>query len=300
MKFIVDENNEFSSKILLYLRVYRVLNKIATILLCLIIFCSFNNIFCLLFSIGVIIKITLLAFKIEIITNYDDEVLRRFKSECGIIKDISKIEINGQSYSFSLKQHKPYYINFNLPIYEIKINGYYIYYLPKGLLFFSKKAVDYVSFENLEINYDKNLKCIIINKINDLKNIFLYISNEAFDIFFKKFDSVNETSDLIQKDIVSTNEEIEKDDITIKSIEDLKLNNNIFTENDVINETFNSYEYKYPTIDLIKNKKSTIKKYIRKINNNSSIMIPIGEYNGKLILENIEDILYYCVKKTPR
>ncbi len=296
MKFIIDENNKFSSKILLYLRVYRALNKIATILLCLIIFCSFNNIFCLLFSIGVIIKITLLVFKIEIITNYDDEVLRRFESDCVIIKDISKIEINGQSYSFSLKKHKPYYINFNLPIYEIKINGYYIYCLPKGLLIFSKKIVDYVSFKNLEINYDKNLKCIIINKINAIKNIFLYISNEAFDIFLKKFDSVNEASDIIQKDFVSTNEEIEKDDITIKSIEDLKQNNNIFAENDVINETFNSYEYKYPTIDLIKNKKSTIKKYIRKINNNnSSIMIPIGEYNKKIILENIEDVLYYSI-----
>lgn len=298
MKFIIDENNKFSSKILLYLRVYRALNKIATILLCLIIFCSFNNIFCLLFSIGVIIKITLLVFKIEIITNYDDEVLRRFESDCVIIKDISKIEINGQSYSFSLKKHKPYYINFNLPIYEIKINGYYIYCLPKGLLIFSKKIVDYVSFKNLEINYDKNLKCIIINKINAIKNIFLYISNEAFDIFLKKFDSVNEASDIIQKDFVSTNEEIEKDDITIKSIEDLKLNNNnnILIDDVVANETIKSIEYKFPTLDLIKNKKSTIKKYIRKINNNnSSIMIPIGEYNKKLILENIEDVLYYSI-----
>jgi hypothetical protein len=46
MKFVIDENTEFSNKILLYLSIYRVLNKIATILLCLIIFCNFNNIFC--------------------------------------------------------------------------------------------------------------------------------------------------------------------------------------------------------------------------------------------------------------
>lgn len=292
MKFVIDENTEFSNKILLYLSIYRVLNKIATILLCLIIFCNFNNIFCLLFLVGLIIKNILLFFKIKIIINYDDQVLKKFESDCAYFKGISKIEINNQNYLFSVKKHKPYYINFNLSIYEIKLNGCCMYCLPKGLLFFSKETVDYISFKNLKINYDKNLKCIIINKIIDLENIVLYLSNETFDIFLKYFDNAKETFD-------STNEKMEKSDIIIKSIEDLKLNNNnILTDDVVANETINSNEYKYPTLDLIKNKKSTIKKYIRKINNNnnnSSIMIPIGEYNGKLILENIEDVLYYSI-----
>ena len=290
MKFVIDENTEFSNKILLYLSIYRVLNKIATILLCLIIFCNFNNIFCLLFLVGVIIKNILLFFKIKIIINYDDQVLKKFESDCAYFKGISKIEINNQNYLFSVKKHKPYYINFNLSIYEIKLNGCCMYCLPKGLLFFSKETVDYISFKNLKINYDKNLKCIIINKIIDLENIVLYLSNETFDIFLKYFDNAKETFD-------STNEKMEKSDIIIKNIEDLKLNNNnILTDDVVANETINSNEYKYPTLDLIKNKKSTIKKYIRKINNNnSSIMIPIGEYNGKLILENIEDVLYYLI-----
>ena len=290
MKFIIDENTEFSNKILLYLSIYRVLNKIATILLCLIIFCNFNNIFYLLFLVGLIIKNILLFFKIKIIINYDDQVLKKFESDCAYFKGISKIEINNQNYLFSVKKHKPYYINFNLSIYEIKLNGCCMYCLPKGLLFFSKQTVDYISFKNLKINYDKNLKCIIINKIIDLENIVLYLSNETFDIFLKYFDNAKETFD-------STNEKMEKSDIIIKSIEDLKLNNNnILTDDVVANETINSNEYKYPTLDLIKNKKSTIKKYIRKINNNnSSIMIPIGEYNGKLILENIEDVLYYSI-----
>lgn len=283
MKFVIDENTEFSNKILLYLSIYRVLNKIATILLFLIIFCNFNNIFCLLFLVGLIIKIILLAFKIKIIINYDDQVLKKFESDCAYFKGISKIEINNQNYLFSVKKHKPYYINFNLSIYEIKLNGCCMYCLPKGLLFFSKGAVDYISFKNLKINYDKNLKCIIINKIIDLENIVLYLTNETFDINQKDFDS--------------TNKKMEKSDIIIKSIEDLKLNNNnILTDDVVANETIKSIEYKYPTLDLIKNKKSTIKKYIRKINNNnSSIMIPIGEYNGKLILENIDDVLYYSI-----
>ncbi len=290
MKFVIDENTEFSNKILLYLSIYRVLNKIATILLCLIIFCNFNNIFCLLFLVGLIIKIILLAFKIKIIINYDDQVLKKFESDCAYFKGISKIEINNQNYLFSVKKHKPYYINFNLSIYEIKLNGCCMYCLPKGLLFFLKETVDYISFKNLKINYDKNLKCIIINKIIDLENIVLYLSNETFDIFLKYFDNAKEIFD-------STNEKMEKSDIIIKNIEDLKLNNNnILTDDVVANETINSNEYKYPTLDLIKNKKSTIKKYIRKINNNnSSIMIPIGEYNGKLILENIEDVLYYSI-----
>lgn len=290
MKFVIDENTEFSNKILLYLSIYRVLNKIATILLCLIIFYNFNNIFCLLFLVGLIIKNILLFFKIKIIINYDDQVLKKFESDCVYFKGISKIEINNQNYLFSVKKHKPYYINFNLSIYEIKLNGCCMYCLPKGLLFFSKETVDYISFKNLKINYDKNLKCIIINKIIDLENIVLYLSNETFDIFLKYFDNAKETFD-------STNEKMEKSDIIIKSIEDLKLNNNnILTDDVVTNETINSNEYKYPTLDLIKNKKSTIKKYIRKINNNnSSIMIPIGEYNGKLILENIEDVLYYSI-----
>ena len=292
MKFIIDENTEFSNKILLYLSIYRFLNKIATILLCLIIFYNFNNIFCLLFLVGLIIKNILLFFKIKIIINYDDQVLKKFESDCAYFKGISKIEINNQNYLFSVKKHKPYYINFNLSIYEIKLNGCCMYCLPKGLLFFSKETVDYISFKNLKINYDKNLKCIIINKIIDLENIVLYLSNETFDIFLKYFDNAKETFD-------STNEKMEKSDIIIKSIEDLKLNNNnILTDDVVANETINSNEYKYPTLDLIKNKKSTIKKYIRKINNNnnnSSIMIPIGEYNGKLILENIEDVLYYSI-----
>lgn len=291
MKFVIDENTEFSNKILLYLSIYRVLNKIATILLCLIIFYNFNNIFCLLFLVGLIIKNILLFFKIKIIINYDDQVLKKFERDCAYFKGISKIEINNQNYLFSVKKHKPYYINFNLSIYEIKLNGCCMYCLPKGLLFFSKETVDYISFKNLKINYDKNLKCIIINKIIDLENIVLYLSNETFDIFLKYFDNAKETFD-------STNEKMEKSDIIIKSIEDLKLNNNnnILTDDVVTNETINSNEYKYPTLDLIKNKKSTIKKYIRKINNNnSSIMIPIGEYNGKLILENIEDVLYYSI-----
>lgn len=290
MKFVIDENTEFSNKILLYLSIYRVLNKIATILLCLIIFCNFNNIFCLLFLVGLIIKIILLAFKIKIIINYDNQVLKKFESDCAYFKGISKIEIKNQNYLFSVKKHKPYYINFNLSIYEIKLNDCCMYCLPKGLLFFSKETVDYISFKNLKINYDKNLKCIIINKIIDLENIVLYLSNETFDIFLKYFDNAKETFD-------STNEKMEKSDIIIKSIEDLKLNNNNILIDDVVtNETINSNEYKYPTLDLIKNKKSTIKKYIRKINNNnSSIMIPIGEYNGKLILENIEDVLYYSI-----
>lgn len=290
MKFIIDENTEFSNKILLYLSIYRVLNKIATILLCLIIFFNFNNIFCLLFLVGLIIKNILLFFKIKIIINYDDQVLKKFESDCAYFKGISKIEINNQNYLFSVKKHKPYYINFNLSIYEIKLNGCCMYCLPKGLLFFSKETVDYISFKKLKINYDKNLKCIIINKIIDLENIVLYLSNETFDIFLKYFDNAKETFD-------STNEKMEKSDIIIKNIEDLKLNNNnILTDDVVANETINSNEYKYPTLDLIKNKKSTIKKYIRKINNNnSSIMIPIGEYNGKLILENIEDVLYYLI-----
>lgn len=291
MKFVIDENTEFSNKILLYLSIYRVLNKIATILLCLIIFCNFNNIFCLLFLVGLIIKNILLFFKIKIIINYDDQVLKKFESDCAYFKGISKIEINNQNYLFSVKKHKPYYINFNLSIYEIKLNGCCMYCLPKGLLFFSKETVDYISFKNLKINYDKNLKCIIINKIIDLENIVLYLSNETFDIFLKYFDNAKETFD-------STNKKMEKSDIIIKSIEDLKLNNNnsILTDDVVANETIKSNEYKYPTLDLIKNKKSTIKKYIRKINNNnSSIMIPIGEYNKKLILENIEDVLYYSI-----
>lgn len=290
MKFIIDENTEFSNKILLYLSIYRVLNKIATILLCLIIFFNFNNIFCLLFLVGLIIKNILLFFKIKIIINYDDQVLKKFESDCAYFKGISKIEINNQNYLFSVKKHKPYYINFNLSIYEIKLNGCCMYCLPKGLLFFSKETIDYISFKKLKINYDKNLKCIIINKIIDLENIVLYLSNETFDIFLKYFDNAKETFD-------STNEKMEKSDIIIKNIEDLKLNNNnILTDDVVANETINSNEYKYPTLDLIKNKKSTIKKYIRKINNNnSSIMIPIGEYNGKLILENIEDVLYYSI-----
>lgn len=290
MKFIIDENTEFSNKILLYLSIYRVLNKIATILLYLIIFFNFNNIFCLLFLVGLIIKNILLFFKIKIIINYDDQVLKKFESDCAYFKGISKIEINNQNYLFSVKKHKPYYINFNLSIYEIKLNGCCMYCLPKGLLFFSKETVDYISFKKLKINYDKNLKCIIINKIIDLENIVLYLSNETFDIFLKYFDNAKETFD-------STNEKMEKSDIIIKNIEDLKLNNNnILTDDVVANETINSNEYKYPTLDLIKNKKSTIKKYIRKINNNnSSIMIPIGEYNGKLILENIEDVLYYLI-----
>lgn len=293
MKFVIDENTEFSNKILLYLSIYRVLNKISTILLCLIIFYNFNNIFCLLFLVGLIIKNILLFFKIKIIINYDDQVLKKFESDCAYFKGISKIEINNQNYLFSVKKHKPYYINFNLSIYEIKLNGCCMYCLPKGLLFFSKETVDYISFKNLKINYDKNLKCIIINKIIDLENIVLYLSNETFDIFLKYFDNAKETFD-------STNEKIEKSDIIIKSIEDLKLNNNnnsILTDDVVANETIKSNEYRYPTLDLIKNKKSTIKKYIRKINNNnnSSIMIPIGEYNKKLILENIEDVLYYSI-----
>lgn len=292
MKFVIDENTEFSNKILLYLSIYRVLNKIATILLCLIIFYNFNNIFCLLFLVGLIIKNILLFFKIKIIINYDDQVLKKFESDCAYFKGISKIEINNQNYLFSVKKHKPYYINFNLSIYEIKLNGCCMYCLPKGLLFFSKETVDYISFKNLKINYDKNLKCIIINKIIDLENIVLYLSNETFDIFLKYFDNAKETFD-------STNEKIEKSDIIIKSIEDLKLNNNnsILTDDVIANETIKSNEYRYPTLDLIKNKKSTIKKYIRKINNNnnSSIMIPIGEYNKKLILENIEDVLYYSI-----
>ena len=290
MKFVIDENTEFSNKILLYLSIYRVLNKIATILLCLIIFYNFNNIFCLLFLVGLIIKNILLFFKIKIIINYDDQVLKKFESDCAYFKGISKIEINNQNYLFSVKKHKPYYINFNLSIYEIKLNGCCMYCLPKGLLFFSKETVDYISFKNLKINYDKNLKCIIINKIIDLENIVLYLSNETFDIFLKYFDNAKETFD-------STNEKMEKSDIIIKSIEDLKLNNNnILTDDVVANETIKSNEYKYPTLDLIKNKKSTIKKYIRKINNNnSSIMIPIGEYSKKLILENIEDVLYYSI-----
>lgn len=290
MKFVIDENTEFSNKILLYLSIYRVLNKIATILLCLIIFCNFNNIFCLLFLVGLIIKNILLFFKIKIIINYDDQVLKKFESDCAYFKGISKIEINNQNYLFSVKKHKPYYINFNLSIYEIKLNGCCMYCLPKGLLFFSKETVDYISFKNLKINYDKNLKCIIINKIIDLENIVLYLSNETFDIFLKYFDNAKETFD-------STNEKMEKSDIIIKSIKDLKLNNNnILTDDVVAKETINSNEYKYPTLDLIKNKKSTIKKYIRKINNNnSSIMIPIGEHNRKLILENIEDVLYYSI-----
>lgn len=298
MKFVIDENTEFSNKILLYLSIYRVLNKIATILLCLIIFCNFNNIFCLLFLVGLIIKIILLAFKIKIIINYDDQVLKKFESDCAYFKGISKIEINNQNYLFSVKKHKPYYINFNLSIYEIKLNGCCMYCLPKGLLFFSKEAVDYISFKNLKINYDKNLKCIIINKIIDLENIVLYLTNETFDIFLKYFDNAKETFDINQKDFDSTNKKLEKSDIIIKSIEDLKLNNNnnILTDDVVANETIKSNEYKYPTLDLIKNKKSTIKKYIRKINNNnSSIMIPIGEYSKKLILENIEDVLYYSI-----
>ena len=293
MKFVIDENTEFSNKILLYLSIYRVLNKISTILLCLIIFYNFNNIFCLLFLVGLIIKNILLFFKIKIIINYDDQVLKKFESDCAYFKGISKIEINNQNYLFSVKKHKPYYINFNLSIYEIKLNGCCMYCLPKGLLFFSKETVDFISFKNLKINYDKNLKCIIINKIIDLENIVLYLSNETFDIFLKYFDNAKETFD-------STNEKIEKSDIIIKSIEDLKLNNNnnsILTDDVVANETIKSNEYRYPTLDLIKNKKSTIKKYIRKINNNnnSSIMIPIGEYNKKLILENIEDVLYYSI-----
>ena len=292
MKFVIDENTEFSNKILLYLSIYRVLNKIATILLCLIIFYNFNNIFCLLFLVGLIIKNILLFFKIKIIINYDDQVLKKFESDCAYFKGISKIEINNQNYLFSVKKHKPYYINFNLSIYEIKLNGCCMYCLPKGLLFFSKETVDYISFKNLKINYDKNLKCIIINKIIDLENIVLYLSNETFDIFLKYFDNAKETFD-------STNEKIEKSDIIIKSIEDLKLNNNnsILTDDVIANETIKSNEYRYPTLDLIKNKKSTIKKYIRKMdnNNNSSIMIPIGEYNKKLILENIEDVLYYSI-----
>lgn len=290
MKFVIDENTEFSNKILLYLSIYRVLNKIVTILLCLIIFCNFNNIFCLLFLVGLIIKNILLFFKIKIIINYDDQVLKKFESDCAYFKGISKIEINNQNYLFSVKKHKPYYINFNLSIYEIKLNGCCMYCLPKGLLFFSKETVDYISFKNLKINYDKNLKCIIINKIIDLENIVLYLSNETFDIFLKYFDNAKETFD-------STNEKMEKSDIIIKSIKDLKLNNNnILTDDVVAKETINSNEYKYPTLDLIKNKKSTIKKYIRKINNNnSSIMIPIGEHNRKLILENIEDVLYYSI-----
>lgn len=297
MKFIIDENTEFSNKILLYLSIYRVLNKIATILLCLIIFCNFNNIFYLLFLVGLLIKIILLAFKIKIIINYDDQVLKKFESDCAYFKGISKIEINNQNYLFSVKKNKPYYINFNLSIYEIKLNGCCMYCLPKGLLIFSKGAVDYISFKNLKINYDKNLKCIIINKIIDLENIVLYLTNETFDIFLKYFDNAKETFDINQKDFDSTNKKMEKSDIIIKSIEDLKLNNNnILTDDVVANETIKSNEYKYPTLDLIKNKKSTIKKYIRKINNNnSSIMIPIGEYNGKLILENIEDVLYYSI-----
>ena len=240
--------------------------------------------------VGLIIKNILLFFKIKIIINYDDQVLKKFESDCAYFKGISKIEINNQNYLFSVKKHKPYYINFNLSIYEIKLNGCCMYCLPKGLLFFSKETVDYISFKNLKINYDKNLKCIIINKIIDLENIVLYLSNETFDIFLKYFDNAKETFD-------STNEKMEKSDIIIKSIEDLKLNNNnILTDDVVANETIISNEYKYPTLDLIKNKKSTIKKYIRKINNNnSSIMIPIGEYNGKLILENIEDVLYYSI-----
>ena len=276
MKFVIDENTEFSN----------------TILLCLIIFYNFNNIFCLLFLVGLIIKNILLFFKIKIIINYDDQVLKKFESDCAYFKGISKIEINNQNYLFSVKKHKPYYINFNLSIYEIKLNGCCMYCLPKGLLFFSKETVDYISFKNLKINYDKNLKCIIINKIIDLENIVLYLSNETFDIFLKYFDNAKETFD-------STNEKIEKSDIIIKSIEDLKLNNNnsILTDDVIANETIKSNEYRYPTLDLIKNKKSTIKKYIRKINNNnnSSIMIPIGEYNKKLILENIEDVLYYSI-----
>lgn len=298
MKFVIDENTEFSNKILLYLSIYRVLNKIATILLCLIIFCNFNNIFCLLFLVGLIIKNILLFFKIKIIINYDDQVLKKFESDCAYFKGISKIEINNQNYLFSVKKHKPYYINFNLSIYEIKLNDCCMYCLPKGLLFFSKEAVDYISFKNLKINYDKNLKCIIINKIIDLENIVLYLTNETFDIFLKYFDNAKETFDINQKDFDSTNKKMEKSDIIIKSIEDLKLNNNnsILTDDVVANETIKSNEYKYPTLDLIKNKKSTIKKYIRKINNNnSSIMIPIGEYNKKLILENIEDVLYYSI-----
>ena len=245
MKFVIDENTEFSNKILLYLSIYRVLNKIATILLCLIIFCNFNNIFCLLFLVGLIIKNILLFFKIKIIINYDDKVLKKFESDCAYFKGISKIEINNQNYLFSVKKHKPYYINFNLSIYEIKLNGCCMYCLPKGLLFFSKETVDYISFKNLKINYDKNLKCIIINKIIDLENIVLYLSNETFDIFLKYFDNAKETFD-------STNEKMEKSDIIIKSIEDLKLNNNnILTDDVVANETINSNEYKYPTLDFL-------------------------------------------------
>jgi len=216
--------------------------------------------------------------KVKLTYTIDKNKNKEYISMCEIFEIINKAkniwQVNLNSNTRTQAEiliETPRCIKINIKIYGIKLRNKKIYFLPDGILIFNSWSVILHSYEKMYINiYSENCEEKYIS-FSDAK-IVRHTENNIpiYEYGMIKMKLSDDEEYIIG---FSNSELIREIDNRIKLVQQKYI------------------KYKLPRTDIIRDDKSkSILTYVKEMRKHKATYIPLGTYNGKVIIEDMDEV----------
>ncbi|MBD9107320.1 hypothetical protein EGP99_05880 [bacterium] len=316
------DKNEVQRIIINRIKLYRLIQILTNISMCLLVLSGINDIFATIFIYALIIRIiSFLFIKLNLIYDMDLININKYFIILEILKKIRKAnkiwfsadgtvgKRNIDRVYLDIKDSSSF-IESNIGLYYIPLVTKKLIILPNKLLYINNNQYRYINYEDLEIELytvkvlEDKIEYIDSELISsDDNNKYLYgkisIKNIDLDIYISNYHLLYSISELISRyKYIGHNEEkvlkiFDKLENRKKTQEKEKQIDNKKNNTEITNfrPAFEK-DYKVPTLEVLKKQESfNIKPFIKEIKKQKETMVPIGlKENGELYLEKISEI----------
>lgn len=316
------DKNEVQRIIINRIKLYRLIQILTNISMCLLVLSGINDIFATIFIYALIIRIiSFLFIKLNLIYDMDLININKYFIILEILKKIRKAnkiwfsadgtvgKRNIDRVYLDIKDSSSF-IESNIGLYYIPLVTKKLIILPNKLLYINNNQYRYINYEDLEIELytvkvlEDKIEYIDSELISsDDNNKYLYgkisIKNIDLNIYISNYHLLYSISELISRyKYIGHNEEkvlkiFDKLENRKKTQEKEKQIDNKKNNTEITNFRPDlEKEYKVPTLEVLKNQESfNIKPFIKEIKKQKETMVPIGlKENGELYLEKISEI----------
>ncbi len=316
------DKNDVQRIIVKRIKLYRLIQILTNISMCLLVLSGINDIFATIFVYALIIRIiSFLFIKLNLIYDMDLININKYFIILEILKKIRKAnkiwfsadgtvgKRNIDRVYLDIKDSSSF-IESNIGLYYIPLVTKKLIILPNKLLYINNNQYRYINYEDLEIELytvkvlEDKIEYIDSELISsDDNNKYLYgkisIKSIDLDIYISNYHLLYSISELISRyKYIGHNEEKvlkifdklenrKKTQEKEKQIDNKKNNTEITNFRPALEK-----DYKVPTLEVLKNQESfNIKPFIKEIKKQKETMVPIGlKENGELYLEKISEI----------
>lgn len=316
------DKNDVQRIIINRIKLYRLIQILTNISMCLLVLSGINDIFATIFIYALIIRIiSFLFIKLNLIYDMDLININKYFIILEILKKIRKAnkiwfsadgtvgKRNIDRVYLDIKDSSSF-IESNIGLYYIPLVNKKLIILPNKLLYINNNQYRYINYEDLEIKLytvkvlEDKIEYVDSELISsDGNNKYLYgkisIKNIDLDIYISNYHLLYSISELISRykyighneekvlEIFDKLENRKKIQEKEKQIDNKKNNTEITNFKPALEK-----EYKVPTLEVLKNQESfNIKPFIKEIKKQKETMVPIGlKENGELHLEKISEI----------